>query len=440
MKKKRLIIGSILLFFLFLGTALFCTVFGCDEIWNYGFAVSIYKGLVPYRDFNMVITPFYPFLMSLPFHIFGINELVLQITNSLFLVIAFFFLDEIIGDKKYIVLFFFLFPLSLVFPSYNIFLFVFFVFLLYCEEKGANDIVIGLILGFLFLTKQTVGICILACSILFYLKNIKKNIKRILGFLIPVTIVIIYLIINNAFIDFIDLCFMGLIDFGSKNVSTPFIMTFVFILLIINALYYIIKYPKSIFNYYVLAFYSIMLPLIDIYHVQVAFLAFIVLNCYNLNISDKYDKYIKVFSIMSYIGIGLIIFISSYPYTYPNDINHFEYRLIANPNIKFTKKVNNYMKKHDDKEMLLLVADAYYFKIIQDKKINKLDLINNGNCGYNGSKKIVDELKKHKESLFIINEVDFNKKSQIDKGALYYIKNNYKKVDSIGIYDIYSLE
>ena len=143
---------------------------------------------------------------------------------------------------------------------------------------------------------------------------------------------------------------------------------------------------------------------------------------------------------MSYIGIGLIIFISSYPYTYPNDINHFEYRLIANPNIKFTKKVNNYMKKHDDKEMLLLVADAYYFKIIQDKKINKLDLINNGNCGYNGSKKIVDELKKHKESLFIINEVDFNKKSQIDKGALYYIKNNYKKVDSIGIYDIYSLE
>ena len=409
MKKKRLIIGSILLFFLFLGTALFCTVFGCDEIWNYGFAVSIYKGLVPYRDFNMVITPFYPFLMSLPFHIFGINELVLQITNSLFLVIAFF-------------------------------LFVLFVFLLYCEEKGANDIVIGLILGFLFLTKQTVGICILACSILFYLKNIKKNIKRILGFLIPVTIVIIYLIINNAFIDFIDLCFMGLIDFGSKNVSTPFIMTFVFILLIINALYYIIKYPKSIFNYYVLAFYSIMLPLIDIYHVQVAFLAFIVLNCYNLNISDKYDKYIKVFSIMSYIGIGLIIFISSYPYTYPNDINHFEYRLIANPNIKFTKKVNNYMKKHDDKEMLLLVADAYYFKIIQDKKINKLDLINNGNCGYNGSKKIVDELKKHKESLFIINEVDFNKKSQIDKGALYYIKNNYKKVDSIGIYDIYSLE
>ena len=131
MKKKRLIIGSILLFFLFLGTALFCTVFGCDEIWNYGFAVSIYKGLVPYRDFNMVITPFYPFLMSLPFHIFGINELVLQITNSLFLVIAFFFLDEIIGDKKYIVLFFFIFPLSLVFLIYYFFFFFLFVFLLF---------------------------------------------------------------------------------------------------------------------------------------------------------------------------------------------------------------------------------------------------------------------------------------------------------------------
>ena len=47
--------------------------FDLDEIWNYGFMHNIYSGLVPYKDFNMVITPFFPMLFSLPFFIFGSN-------------------------------------------------------------------------------------------------------------------------------------------------------------------------------------------------------------------------------------------------------------------------------------------------------------------------------------------------------------------------------
>lgn len=438
MNNKKLIFSSLFIFLLLIVTALFCTVFGNDEIWNYGFVISIYRGLVPYRDFNMVITPFFPFIMSLPFHVFGCNELILQVTNCLFLTLLFVFLDKIIGDKKYVVLLFLIFPLSLVFPSYNMFSFIIFVVILYCENAKKNDYLIGLLLGLLFLTKQSVGFCVMMIGIFFNFRDLKKMGKRFLGFIFPIMITSLYLIFNNAFSDFIDLCFMGLIDFGDENLSLPFIMTLIFILLIINALYYIRKNPKSIFNYYILAFYSIMVPLIDIYHVQVAFLACIILNFYNLNIDKKYDRYLCMFSITSFIGVALSVFVNAYPYTYPCDINHFEYRLIPDKNINMTKKVNDYILNHSDREIYLLGADAYYFKIIQDKDINKLDLVNDGNWGYNGGKKIVNEIKKHDDALFIIYDVDFNKKSQINKDALYYVKNNFNKIDTVGVYDVYS--
>ena len=28
-----------------------------DEVWNYGFCYNVLNGLVPYKDFNMIITP-----------------------------------------------------------------------------------------------------------------------------------------------------------------------------------------------------------------------------------------------------------------------------------------------------------------------------------------------------------------------------------------------
>ena len=36
-----------------------------DMIWTYGFSYNISKGLIPYKDFNMVIGPLYSFVFSL---------------------------------------------------------------------------------------------------------------------------------------------------------------------------------------------------------------------------------------------------------------------------------------------------------------------------------------------------------------------------------------
>ena len=85
MKKYKKILITLSIFLVFLFINLFINQLQNDEIWSYGFTYNIYKGLTPYKDFNMVITPFYPFFMSLIFHIFGSNLLIFHIENAILL-------------------------------------------------------------------------------------------------------------------------------------------------------------------------------------------------------------------------------------------------------------------------------------------------------------------------------------------------------------------
>ena len=70
MKKKYIILFLIVFLLTFIFGFFFYSIY-IDEVWNYGFAYSISKGLIPYKDFNMVITPLYPFLLSFFINLFG---------------------------------------------------------------------------------------------------------------------------------------------------------------------------------------------------------------------------------------------------------------------------------------------------------------------------------------------------------------------------------
>lgn len=62
--KNKLFIFFLLYIFSFIYSFFFSTLYN-DEIWNFGFAYNIASGMVPYRDFNMVVTPLYNFLAAL---------------------------------------------------------------------------------------------------------------------------------------------------------------------------------------------------------------------------------------------------------------------------------------------------------------------------------------------------------------------------------------
>ena len=434
-KRYKSLILIIFLFLLFLLFNLILFPTNLDEIWNYGFSHNLYSGLIPYKDFNMVITPFYPFIMSLGFHIFGSSMLVFHIEHAIILICLCVLLFLLIDKKAWFIVALMLFPVNVSFPSYNIFLYFLLVLIIYLEKEKRSDYLIGFLLGLCVLTKHSVGLCLLLPS-LYYIKDLKKVGRRFLGFIVPLFVFIIYLIITKSMIPFIDLCILGLFDFASENGKAFNIYFLLFIIMIGITIYFIVKDRKNLVNYYVLAFYSIMIPLFDIYHFMVAFLAFLIL------ILSKVKKDIIKPGLF---GISIILFATvllmdsrfKSKIIYPNNIKHFEYRFIDYDSILFTNKVNDYIKKNSDREFVFLNSNGYYFRLINDMKISYIDLINAGNFGYNGSDKLLKEIKKRKNSIFLVDKSELSPIKQSDKQALNYVIDNGKKIGNIDFFDIY---
>lgn len=440
----RKVIKFSFIFFIILIFNLLCSPLNLDEVWNYGFANNLYRGLVPYLDFNMVITPFYPFLMSLPFYIFGSSMIVFHVTNAIILTGCFVLLEKMYHDKMWIFFFFLFFPVNISAPNYSLFLLVIVVSLVYLEKNFVNakgDVVhyfIGILLGISVLTKQTVGVFLLLPTIIFFWKDKKVLLRRILGFLLPIFVFVIYLLINKIFLAFLNLCVFGLLDFtGNQKVFNVF--GILFMIMLSFTIYFIKKDKKDISNYYVLCFYSIVIPIIDLYHFFLAFFAFLLLVL--SRIQKRYLCY-SAFSIVSILFLGgLMANFNQFDIeNYPNDLNHFEYRYIKPSSYRFTKQVLKYTSKHRNKNIMYVVPDAYYFKIIQDEDCNYFDLINQGNLGYHGSDWLLKQIKKMDNTLFIVDSSEYNSGNQIDQQALKYLLDYGVKVDSIGFYDVYVLE
>ena len=145
-----------------------------DEMWNYGFAHNIYQGLIPYKDFNMIIPPLFAFCIQPFFLILGDNLLTFHIFASIITGLTILFMYLKTGKNAFLA-----YPFIILgyLPSYNLFsIFLFSILILIdkCKPKQ-KDILLGLIASFMFLTKQTIGIAILIPCI-FYSKNKLKTI------------------------------------------------------------------------------------------------------------------------------------------------------------------------------------------------------------------------------------------------------------------------
>ena len=426
-----------IIFLFFLLWNLFINRISLDEIWNFGFAHNIYKSLIPYKDFNMVITPLFPIIMSIPFFIFGSSMLIFHIEWAIILTLIFYLLHNYLKEKSYLFILFMIFPLPISFPSYNMFLFLLFLLIIKLEDIDANDYLIGFILACLILTKQTVGLIMLLPT-LYYLNKPKKILKRFIGCLIPGLIFIIYLILNNNLFEFFNLCFLGLLDFANKNNKGITIFLILGILLLIIIIYLIKKDKKNLKNYYFLAFFSLLIPIFDLYHFEIVFLAFLFIILTQINIKIKLN--IKIFTIGIIIGLLLINinYSKDNKFIYPNQIKYFEYRYLSNSYINFTNNINKLINKYKDKEIIFISIDGYYFKIINNIEINYFDLINSGNWGYNGSYNLLEKIKNKKDSIFFVNKGDLNN-NQTDKKVLEYVIKNGKVIEEKNNYLIYQL-
>ena len=409
----------------------FVDCLGMDAVWNYGFAYNISKGLVPYRDFNMIITPFYSFLSSFFIIILGNYLYSIYILDALCITFIFLIGYKYIGNKMFVLL-----PSLLWFgyPSYNVFCLVLYFLLLFVyDRKYKNkDFILGVIVSLMFLTKQTVGIMFLL-PVLCFSKNRKKT---LLGFLIPCVTFLLYLLCNNCSYEFVDYCFLGMFDFtgGNGGFLNPFF--WVEGIIIGYCIYNIVKSKfRDVELIFVLMFQIMAFPLFDIQHFILSFVPLLFYVIKESNISKNILIIIFLFFcvlLFQFYDSGSIVS-DRKSFMYGKKIDDYGW-------YESFLKVNDYIKNVDnDKKVFILFQFAYLFRLEMGEKPDKYDLINKGNMGYKGDLKYIKEIDDYCHSNKCVFLVP-NKKSeyQTDFTIINHVKKKYNKVGEVEVFEVYA--
>lgn len=397
-----------------------------DWIWNYGFSYNVSKGMQLYKDFNMVITPLYPFVIGNFMKLIGSNIFSFCILNALVLTLMLLFIYK---KKKNIFLPIWIMLLYVMVPSYNMWCLFFFFVLYILEEEKKSDYLIGFILGLIFMTKTS--FILLTLASLYYFKQPKKILKRIVGFLIPVCFFVLYFLYQHSFMDFINYVFGSIFDFGTKNLEISFGMI-VFIISIIYLLYSSYK-TKNIKALYTLFFQIMSYPIFNFSHVYYSFivLVFYILDTKHIEIPKMVSYIITPLLFMPLVGIG-ILFIT-------DDFVLGTNRLANKYVIASKMNEANYLKENisDLDNAIFVVHEAYYYKYLLNMNVNKYDLLLNGNNGYDSVNRILDEFNNmSSETKFILNK-DYPSGGQLMKEIDSYIRDHYILIGSKGDFVVY---
>ena len=437
MKKYKKLIPFIFIFILFVITILFFVGINMDEVWNYGFSYAIRMGEIPYKDFNMVVTPFYSLFMTIPLLLWN-NYLAIVLFYSLILTVASYLTYKMYKDRGLILLLLSLIIYTVITPSYNSFILVLLLFIIYLESSKfkSKNILIGVLVALAILTKQSIGLFYFIPMIYIGIKT-KSLSKRLLGFIIPIIITFGYLLLTHSLLEFIDLCFLGLLDFTGNSRSISIISIILYVIMLIVSIKIISMNKKDVTNYYILGAYTIFIPIFDIMHLlYVVFLfGLLIVNNYKItgiNIKQLSFVCLSLFLIVN--GANVALNFSEYP----NKLNHLKYKYINKDILEEIYYVNEYAK---DNDLIIYDDTSYLYTIINNKKSNYLNLLNHGNHGYRGSEKLIKLLEGNKDKdVLILKSTDKkinNNLNQLNKKGYYYIIENYEIVETTDLFYIY---
>ncbi len=411
-----------------------------DVIWNYGYAYNLSLGAIPYRDFNLLTPPLYHLLGAGFIKIFGNHLYSVAIFNSFVTALVMTLCYQKLGKSIWI---FLLVILSYMVPTYNYFslLLLLVVLLLVENQKISNkESMIGFLIGCIFLSKQTIGICLFAIVILFS----KKRIKYVIGFLIPCLFALIYLLYYDIFFDFINYCFLGMMDFGNHNTYISF-LHFPIFLGIVAYLCYLIQ--KTKFNdlslLLVLGFQVVAVPIFDAIHVMLGFLAmlfYIFLRNKN-HILKNYKYYFVIALSLVFFKTPIDLFKNDKHFIYHDEDSFLNGKVIYGEYLNYQNCISileDYVKKtQKEYSHIFIFSDeiTYTVKINLGQRLNQFDMIAYGNMGYDGIQrrfKSLDHICEKDSCMFIVDEGTSMLFSQTSTEILNY-PQKYFLIDSIQI-------
>lgn len=452
MKKNYFIFFLLLILIYNVTSVINVEINNLDELWNFSFANNIINGNIPYKNFNMITTPLSPYLLAIIFKIFDAQVIVQRIFSTLIMTLIEYLIYKILTKLKInnniiLITIFIIALTTLISYNYNYISLLLLLILIYLELNDKKDFFIGLITGFCFLTKQTIGIFIIIATIVVSIIKRKKIKKRIIGIMLPIIIFIIYLILSNSVNEFINYTISGIKTFNNhipyfnlfynKSFYITFMSFFMPLFLIVNVIL-IIKYKdltKIIINIYSIAFFTIIYPICDSEHFLIGIIPFYILIAYNFNTIFKVFKNTFFIFYLFFCGILLTLILNNtftYINLYKSKLNHYKFVPINKNLENEIIQIDNFLLK---RKTYIIDANAVIFMIPIDTYNKDFDLLLKGNIGLN-NQILKKKIKENKDTYLILsNKKNLNWQSIND--IIYYTEKVKKKKSNIGNYNIY---
>lgn len=471
-KIKEIVIFLIIMLFLASGIML-REVNDLDELWNYNFASNISNGLVPYRDFNMVVTPLLSIISGIILSIFGKQLIIIRILNILLNTLSVFMTYKIMQKleiKKYIIYAILMFS-TYVLRKYAMFdynfavqLVILIIVYLEVKNKKTNPIILGILAGLCITLKQTIGLAVSVFLIGYKIlevrnkedlkKYIKDAILRTVGVIIPVILMIIYLIINGAFKDFIDYCILGVSTFSNKvsyiqrlvikSEITIKILAILPISIIILLIMYVKNKEKDELVLSVFGITSLLAvyPIADETHLMSGIFITLIAVAYILNKIIKKDFIALNIFLYAFSTMFVIyqVINSSYIYIKSNkniNIEHYKYLIIKQDTIDYIEKIDKYIEE-SKKEVYILDSSAAFYMIPINRYHKDYDMFNLGNLGSKGEEGQIRNIKQQIGYVKILIKQDkYSRNWQTPEKVRKWVKQNMKKTDEVGTFEVY---
>ena len=461
-KKKRIVISCLIIVVLAFVKVMIWGFGDLDELWNYNMSRGIVMGLVPYRDFNMVLTPLFAFFNSLAV-LFSRSLIAYRVSCSVILSVFMLLVFKAISQKtnRYYAL-----PsvlLCLLFSSvvtYNTFfmIFVLTIYLLF-QRKDSNtrNILIGISGACAALSRQTSGgILILIVLILLAgpwgggtsKKQRFKDVSFcILGGLVPCVAFLIYLLSTNAFGAFWDYCFFGLFAFGNGNgifqiSALPYL--FIALLGIICDIALLKTDRKAAITHLMLGItvFIIAIPIVENVHTSFAAIWFLIpvvifiKKRFGRNLSKRLSVILisvlaVVVALMSVLGVIGCNVIET-----PVELKGiFADRTLVSDYIALADQSEKY--EEQGYRVITISNSAVLISIVKGDIDPVFDMFNKGNFGVNDPMKYVEEVCNNENSLIQMPDDYATEGWQNPDGVYEYVVSHCEEIDNYGRFKLY---
>lgn len=440
-----------------------------DELWKYNVSCAIANGKKLYKEISLVNTPLIYLIgalfVKIHYSLLSFKILTVIIWAAMLTVFHLIALKFNQSNLKIfaINLFFILFCSiqNCIYLCYNqavLFMSLAIIYILLKDKiRIANVFEIGLLNALIILCKYSTGIVVCLCTIVvlnFKIKSEKRNnVKQIItegaiyiiGLILPIMSFVVYLVVNESFIDFYNMTLVGANQFKDNALSiqelmdNAYILVFFAILSIIPMIIVIDAIKNKNFTKkkflvvsFAIANFAAAYPMFDTAHFYQGFYVLALLlpvSRINKKIKSEIVAIGTCFILLIYlIGSGMsgnqLRKINGYGYVFTSDCT---YKKIISVE-KFVSNNNGNVK----------IVDPYasLYDISLDRYIKYEDCFLKGNLGEKNPKEAFEAIVEKKDVVLMRDKKDIiNRQFPIE--ICDYVEKNYVKDGKVGEFNVY---